>query len=160
MMHIRSFPRSAAYLKASGYNLDDPSMTPYWWSVCLADAFTDEELEADGKVDFAAKDGDAIMPELERLLVHRPSRKRSAVKASESFKAFFGSRGVKVSSLRSPRDFRDVAAILWPHTITAETPEDIRVLESLIKSMSKVQRRTASVNIKAVPVKWRGGRAA
>lgn len=152
---INAFPRSAAYLKASKYNLNDPQMSLYWWAVCLADAFTDEEFEA-ASLCFSMT-GDELLPEMERLLENRPSRRRSRVKASESLKAFIGSRGVKVSSLKSPADFRDVAAILWPHTITAGTPADLGLLEKLIKGMTKVQRRTASVNIKAVPTKWRVG---
>src|SRR5690606_29618685 len=116
MMHIRSFPRASAYLKASRYRLDDPSMSLYGWAVCLSEAWTDEELVAVGTVNFDTMTGEQLLPELERLLGERQKAHMSN-EDRESLKALIGSRGVKVSALQSPEDYWHVASILWPDVV-------------------------------------------
>jgi hypothetical protein len=155
MMHIRDFPRSAAYLKASNYRLDDPSMTPYAWAVCLSEAWTDEELVAAGTVNFDTMTGEQLLPELDRLLAVKARRAPMSPEDRESLKAFIGSRGIKVSALKSPEDYWHVASILWPHTVKADAGTSLKRLHKLIKGMTKAQRRTASVNLSQVPAKWR-----
>lgn len=154
MMPVRDFPRSAAYLKACNYRLDDPAMTPYAWAVCLSEAFSDEELIVAGTVNFETMTGEQLLPELDRLLGLKAHKSPMSIEDRESLKAFIGSRGVKVSALQSPEDYWHVASILWPHTIKGEA-SSLKRLHKLIKGMSKTERRTASVNIKAVPAKWR-----
>lgn len=154
MMHICDFPRSAAYLKASNYRLNDPAMTLYAWAVCLSEAWTDEELVEIGTIDFATMTGEQLLPELDRLLGQRKKPSMSP-DDRESLKAFIGSRGVKVSALKGPDDYWHVASILWPHSVKAGERGKLSKLLSTIRSMPKKERRTASVNINAVPAKWR-----
>ena len=155
MMQIRSFPRSAAYLKASNYYLDDEAMTPYAWAVCLSEAWTDEELVAVGTVNFDTMAGEQLLPELDRLLALKARRAPLSPADAESLKAFIGSRGVKVSALTSPQDYWTVSAILWPHTVKDDEGGPLKSLLTRIQGMKKAQRRTATVNLKAVPAKWK-----
>lgn len=154
MMHICSFPRAAAYLKASRYNLDDPTMTLYGWAVCLSEVWTDEELAAVGTVNFDTMTGEQLLPELERLLGERLNAAMSWEDV-DSLKAFLGSRGVKVSNLKGADDYWHVASILWPFTVKRGERGDRAELLRRIRGMSKKQRRAAATNIAKVPAKWR-----
>ena len=154
MMALHSFPRCTAYLKAMRCRLDDPEMTDYAWAVVLSDAWTDDELVAVGTVNFDTMTGDQLLPELEKLLAVKAQSAPLSPADAESLKAFIGARGVKVSSLTAPEDYWHVASILWPHTVKQGERGKLKSLLCKIRGMTKAQRRTAAVNIKAVPRKW------
>jgi hypothetical protein len=154
MMAVHDFPRCAAYLKASNYILNDPSMSDKAWAVCVSEAFTDEELVADGQVSFETMSGDAILGEFERLLMTR-RRVGDGFQEIESLKAFIGSRGVKVSAFESEEDYWTCARILWPQAVASKDGGPLALLHHKIKSLSKKQRRSASANLARIPAKWR-----
>lgn len=168
-MNFGDFPRCAAYLKACNYRLDDEAMHAKAWAVCASEAFTDEELIADGRVSFEDMPGDAILSEFERLLrtrAHgRHARRNETRRATtahsdehESLKAFIGSRGVKVSALGNDADYWKVARILWPHAIKKKDSGPLSLLHHKIKSMPKRSRASARDNIFKVPAEWRGAK--
>lgn len=164
MNAIAYYPRCAAYLKASNYRLDDPAMHPKAWAVCVSEAFTDEELVADGRVSFEAMQGDALLGEFERLLRartqgrHARRNERARDENLESLKALIGSRGVKVSALEGDADYWKVARILWPQAIKKKDAGPLSILHQKIKSMSKASRASARENIFKVPAEWRGAK--
>jgi len=152
-MSIQQFPRCAAYLKACNYNLRDETMGSANWAVCISEAFTDDELVKAGTISFETMTGPELMSEFERLMSVRHSRPKPG--ASDSLKAFIGSRGVKVSALKSDEDFWIVARILWPQAVTANDGGPLSLLHHKIKSLTKRQRQEARANLSRVPAKWR-----
>ena len=151
-MSIQAYPRCAAYLKASNYILSDPTMFEKNWAVCISEAFTDDELIQAGTISFETMSGDALMSEFERLMNARPLNRK--VDAPESLKAFIGSRGVKVSALKSDADYWTVARILWPQAVAANDGGPLSLLHHKIKSLTKRQRQEARSNLRKVPTKW------
>ncbi|WP_173931364.1 hypothetical protein [Chelativorans sp. Marseille-P2723] len=155
-MSIHSFPRCSGYLKAMNVRLEDPEMTDYWCAVMVADAFTDEDLAAVGTINFETMNGDQLLTEFEKLLASKRAAIPSLSHADmESLKAFFGSRGVKASALKSAEDFWHCASILWPDVVKKNERGPLVDLLSRIRDMSKKHRQIASQNISKIPTKWR-----
>jgi len=155
-MSIHSFPRCSGYLKAMNIRLDDPAMTDYWCAVMVAEAFTDKELVEAGTVSFEDMEGDRLLAEFEKLLASKRTATPSLSHADmESLKAFFGSRGVKVSMFTSDDDYWHCASILWPDVVKRSERGPLSDLLSRIRGMSKKHRQIGSKNISKIPAKWR-----
>lgn len=152
-MSIHQFPRCAAYLKGMRVNLNDPEMTDYWFAVILGDRIAGDVLDKEGvKFERDLRDGQKLLNSLERILVNGLHRLNA--QASEALKAFFGSRGVKASKLKTIEDFWKVAAILWPQHIKGKIGS-LDQLEAHIRSLSKKQRQAARENLNRVPAEFR-----
>jgi hypothetical protein len=161
-MPIAEYPRCAGYLKAMRFKLDDPTMTDYGWAVCLSENWTDEFLVEDGRVNFDTMDGPSILVEFERLFREGHSTGgRGGLGLDrpefESLKAFFGSRGIKASALKSADDFWSAGHILWPSFVKRSSGATLADLLTILRGMSKKQRQSARTNIAKVPAKWRAG---
>jgi hypothetical protein len=160
MMALHDFPRCAAYLKAMRFRLDDEAMTDYGWAVALSENWTDEFLVADGRVNFDTMDGAAILTEFERLFREGQATggKGEAHGLShpdmEALKAYFGSRGIKASRLKSDDDFWIVAHILWPSHVGESQRGPLRSLLTIIRGMSKKERQTARGRVQHVPARY------
>lgn len=150
-----AFPRCTGYVKAMGVRVADPDMTDYWLAVLAAEAFTDDELVAAGTVDFATMSGTVLLGSMETLLRAGRARKPSLEGAHlESLKAFFGSRGIKASTLKTDEDFWTVAHVLWPSFVKKSKRGPLAELHATLRSMSKKQRQAARANIGKVPAKY------
>lgn len=165
MMALHDFPRCSAYLKAMRFRLDDPAMTDYGWAVALSENWTDEFLVKDGRVDFATMGGSAILTEFERLFqqgtatggkhAQRNARRYGLSPTDmDSLRAFFGSRGVKASTLRTDDDFWTVAHILWPLKFADGERGALRHMLNVLRSMTKKQRAAARANVVNVPARY------
>lgn len=165
MMAIHDFPRCSAYLKAMRFRLDDPSMTDYGWAVALSENWTDEFLVADGRVDFATMGGAAILGEFERLFGdgHSTGGRGDCHGMPhadlESLKAFFGSRGIKASALKTADDFWLVGHILWPLFVKRSSGGSLADLHTTLRSMTKKQRQSARESMAKVPERFLAVRA-
>ena len=160
-MSIHSFPRCAAYLKCAKYQLNDPEMTDYGWAVALSHTWSDEELIADGRVNFDMMSGTAILTEFERLFRDGWKQKKAEVSTfampaadMDKLRAFLGSRGIKTSLLTKDA-YWEVASILWPHHVTNDPSKPLDDLLFILSKMSKKQRQSANENRKKVPPQWR-----
>jgi hypothetical protein len=162
MMAIADYPRCAAYLKGMRCRLDDPTMTDYWWAVILSQKWTDEELVADGRVNFETMAGPDILTEFERLLRDGIAKPRLGIshEVMERLRAFLGSRGIKTSALRSSGDYWRAASILWPQAVHLEADHPLPALVTIISGMTKKQRQSANGNLHKVPAEWRAGGSA
>lgn len=155
-MSIHSFPRCAGYLKAMNIRLDDPAMTDYWCAVMVAEAFTDKELVEAGTVSFEDMEGDRLLAEFEKLLASKRTATPSLSHADmESLKAFFGSRGIRASALKTDDDFWQCAHILWPFAVGKKDRGPLALLLGKIRGIPKKHRQAANANLHKVPAKWR-----
>lgn len=162
MMPITDYPRCAAYLKGMRCRLDDPTMTDYWWAVILSEKWTDEDLVADGRVNFETMAGPDILTEFERLLQDGIAKPHLGISSEgmERLRAFLGSRGIRTSALRSSGDYWKAASILWPQVGLPDADRPLSALLTIISGMTKKQRQSANGNLHRVPAEWRAGAAA
>lgn len=156
-MSVHAYPRCASYLAAMGVKLDDRSMTDYWFAVILGDRLSEGALKRAG-VDFSNREDTGILGRIEAALtsrkVKRQKQDHGLSRADfESLKAFFGSRGVKASRLKSDEDFWIAAHCMWPSHFRAGLKGDLRPLHQVLKSMTKKERRTADLS--RLPAEWR-----
>lgn len=166
-MSIHDYPRCASYLKAMEVRLDDPSMSDYWFAVILGDRIPEGALKRAG-VDFSNREDTGILGRIEAALTSQKTKRQrhgpGLIHSDfESLKAFFGSRGVKASRLKSGEDFWRAAHCMWPKyfCVTEMGSEhfrafhegDLRSLHKVLKSMTKRERRTADLS--RLPEEWR-----
>ena len=159
-MIAATYPRCTAYLRGMGIKHDAAGMTPLWCAVSVADAaFKDEELAGAG-ISFTGRerqeDGIELLGRLEALFRTRPAKKLYAKKgkpeASDSLRAFLGSRGVKTSLLLTDDHFWTVAMAMWP-AIERGQGATLSDLTNQLRGMTKKQRKSA--RREAIPAEFR-----
>lgn len=159
MISLAAYPQCATRLRFQRANLNEESFTLYWAAACVAFDLSDTLLTEYGGFNFDDRsdaNGKKLLARLESFLTERAQRTAAnSVFASEGLKAYLGSRGVKVSMLKSENDFWLAAETLFPGKISRAG--GFSSLYVQISSIPKKERqRLGHANLRNVPVEWLG----
>lgn len=70
-LDLSKAPRCAAYMRALKAKADEPGMNAYWAALCIAESFTEADLEKFGGICFHTMDGPALLARMEEFLQAR-----------------------------------------------------------------------------------------